>query len=100
MPSLESETETGPGVNSLNCELSGGGSHNPLLRYLTMGRQSRSLTDSGIIVGRVWCASFLQADAWDDEFGVAFVAIDPEVTQQLASLWSARASSGGRVRGS
>jgi hypothetical protein len=84
----------------LNYELSGGGSHNPLLRYLTMGRQSRSLTDSGIIVGRVWCASFLQADAWDDEFGVAFVAIDPEVTQQLASLWSARASSGGRVRGS
>lgn len=34
----------------------------------------------------------------DHEFGVAFVAIDPEVTQQLASLWSALAPPGSRVR--
>lgn len=33
----------------------------------------------------------------DYEFGVAFVAIDPEVTQQLASLWSSHAASGSRV---
>ena len=36
----------------------------------------------------------------DDEFGVAFVAIDPAVTQQLASMWSARKSSGCRVKAS
>lgn len=36
----------------------------------------------------------------DYEFGVAFVAIDPEVTQQLASLWSALAASGNRVKAS
>jgi hypothetical protein len=33
----------------------------------------------------------------DYEFGVAFVAIDPKVTQQLASLWSALVSPGSRV---
>ena len=36
----------------------------------------------------------------DYEFGVAFVAIDPEVTQQLASMWSALATSGRRVKAS
>ena len=34
----------------------------------------------------------------DYKFGVAFVAIDPEVTQQLASMWSARKPSGCRVK--
>lgn len=38
--------------------------------------------------------------ARDDEFGVAFVAIDPEITQQLASLWSALAPHGSRVQAS
>ncbi|MDP3090786.1 MAG: PilZ domain-containing protein [Nitrospira sp.] len=38
--------------------------------------------------------------ARDCEFGVAFVAIDPEVTQQLGSLWSALAPSGSRVQAS
>ena len=38
--------------------------------------------------------------ARDGEFGVAFVAIDPEVTQELASLWSALAPSGSRVQAS
>jgi hypothetical protein len=32
------------------------------------------------------------------EFGVAFVVIDPEVTQQLASLWSAHAPTGRCVK--
>jgi len=36
----------------------------------------------------------------DHEFGVAFVAIDPEVTQQLDSLWSALAPHGSRVQAS
>ena len=36
----------------------------------------------------------------DYEFGVAFVAIDPEVTQQLASMWSALVPSGSRVKAS
>lgn len=38
--------------------------------------------------------------ARDHEFGVAFVAIDPEVTQQLVSLWSALAPPGSRVKAS
>ena len=36
----------------------------------------------------------------DHEFGVAFVAIDPEVTKQLASMWSALVPSGSRVKAS
>jgi len=38
--------------------------------------------------------------ARDCEFGVAFVIIDPEVTQQLASLWSALKPSESRVKAS
>lgn len=38
--------------------------------------------------------------ARDYEFGVAFVAIDPEVTQQLASIGSAFAPSANRVKAS
>ena len=38
--------------------------------------------------------------ARDYEFGVAFVAIDPEVTQQLASMWSALSPPGSRVQAS
>ncbi len=34
----------------------------------------------------------------DYEFGVAFVAIGPEVTQQLASLWSVPKPSESRVK--
>ncbi|NOS77769.1 MAG: PilZ domain-containing protein [Nitrospira sp.] len=36
----------------------------------------------------------------DYEFGVAFVAIDPEVTQQLASLWSVLKPSESRAKAS
>ena len=36
----------------------------------------------------------------DQEFGVAFVAIDSEVTQQLVSLWSALAPPGSHVKAS
>jgi hypothetical protein len=38
--------------------------------------------------------------ARDHEFGVAFVAIDPEGTQQLASMWSALAPLWSRVKAS
>ncbi len=36
----------------------------------------------------------------DYEFGVGFVAIDPEVTQQLASMWSVLVPSVSRVKAS
>jgi PilZ domain len=38
--------------------------------------------------------------ARDHEFGVAFVAVDPEIMQQLTSMWSALAPHGSRVKAS